>query len=272
MQDHEDSVLCVRIEGGRLVTCSKDRTIRTYAFPSFVPQFVFRGHRAAVNTVSVVGDIIVSGSGDRSVRVWDANKGTLVKTFGDHHARGIASIEFRPPFLLSGSSDSHLRMFDIATSKGWSTCPKFDDPAPSDPPEDEASQWPQILGGPSNAQNQHQPGQYSLTTPCEACGHVPSVSSAAPAPGNRNEPRGSHSNLVRSVALGDQFAVSGSYDSTVKVWDRKMGALVADLTGGHTGRIFSIGSDCTKIVSCGGDQRICIWDFSHGIDTSFIKL
>jgi F-box and WD-40 domain protein 1/11 len=49
---------------------------------------VFRAHRAAVNAVSVVGDVIVSGSGDRSVRVWNANTGALLSTFEEHHARG----------------------------------------------------------------------------------------------------------------------------------------------------------------------------------------
>ncbi|KAH7923535.1 WD40 repeat-like protein [Leucogyrophana mollusca] len=86
--DHEDSVLCVRADSGRLVTCSKDRTIRTYAFPSLERQFVFRAHRAAVNAVSIVGDVIVSASGDRSVRVWDARTGALMNTFEDHHERG----------------------------------------------------------------------------------------------------------------------------------------------------------------------------------------
>jgi len=35
----------------------------------------------------------------------------------------------------------------------------------------------------------------------------------------------------------------------LKVWDRKTGALVADLTGGHTGRIFCIGFDSKKVRS-----------------------
>ncbi|EEB97167.1 hypothetical protein MPER_03565, partial [Moniliophthora perniciosa FA553] len=38
-------------------------------------------------------------------------------------ALGIASIDFRPPFVLSGSSDKHLRLFDITTLQGWSTSP-----------------------------------------------------------------------------------------------------------------------------------------------------
>ncbi|KAJ7436220.1 WD40 repeat-like protein [Mycena latifolia] len=241
--DHEDSVLCVRLDGHRLVSCSKDRTVRTYSFPDLTPQFVLGAHRAAVNAVSLSDTLIVSGSGDRSVRLWDATTGKLLRTFENHHTRGIASIDFMAPYVVSGSSDKHLRLFDITTFQGWSTSPEYEVSPPAAP----------LPAG---------------AAVCTACG-----STGAPAqPPRRAAQRCVHADLVRSVALGEDFVLSGSYDLTIKVWDRKTGALVADLTGGHTGRIFCIGFDATKIVSCGEDQRICVWDFSHGIDTSFIQL
>ncbi|KAJ7792444.1 WD40 repeat-like protein [Mycena olivaceomarginata] len=227
--DHEDSVLCVRLDGRRLVSCSKDRT------------FVLGAHRAAVNAVSLSDTLIVSGSGDRSVRLWDATTGKLLRTFENHHTRGIASIDFMAPYVVSGSSDKHLRLFDITTFQGWSTSPEYD------------------VGSPPAAPLA--PG----SVVCSACGSTGWRRTTA-------RRCAVHSDLVRSVALGPDFVLSGSYDLTIKVWDRKTGALVADLTGGHSGRIFCIGFDCTKIVSCGEDQRICVWDFSHGIDTSFIQL
>ncbi|KAJ7193832.1 WD40 repeat-like protein [Mycena pura] len=242
--DHEDSVLCVRMDGTRLVSCSKDRTVRTYSFPDLTPQFVLGAHRAAVNAVSLSDTLIVSGSGDRSVRLWDATTGKLLRTFENHHTRGIASIDFMAPYVVSGSSDKHLRLFDITTFQGWSTSPEYEG-APA------AAPLPAGAGG----------------AVCTACGSV-----AGAMPPRAPAERCVHADLVRSVALGKDFVVSGSYDLTIKVWDRKTGALVADLTGGHSGRIFCIGFDCTKIVSCGEDQRICVWDFSHGIDTRFIQL
>ncbi|KAJ7766655.1 F-box/WD repeat-containing protein 11 [Mycena metata] len=124
--DHEDSVLCVRLDGRRLVSCSKDRTVRTYSFPDLTPQFVLGAHRAAVNAVSLSDTLIVSGSGDRSVRLWDATTGKLLRTFENHHTRGIASIDFMAPYVASGSSDKHLRLFDITTFQGWSTSPEYD--------------------------------------------------------------------------------------------------------------------------------------------------
>ncbi|KAG7092986.1 hypothetical protein E1B28_009285 [Marasmius oreades] len=123
IEDHEDSVLCVRFDCERLVSCSKDRTVRTYTFPSLKPQFVLRAHRAAVNAVAISSTLIVSGSGDRSIRLWNATTGALLRTFENHHSRGIASIDFKSPFVISGSSDKHLRLLDISTLQGWCTFP-----------------------------------------------------------------------------------------------------------------------------------------------------
>jgi WD40 repeat protein len=65
-----------------------DRTVRTYRFPDLTPQFVLGAHKAAVNAVSIYKNLIVSGSGDRSVRLWDAETGKLLRTFENHHGRG----------------------------------------------------------------------------------------------------------------------------------------------------------------------------------------
>ncbi|KAI0748645.1 WD40-repeat-containing domain protein [Daedaleopsis nitida] len=242
---HEDSVLCVRFDDKRLVSCSKDRTVRTYLFPDLTAQHVFQEHRAAVNAVSISSNYIISVSGDRSLRMWDADTGAQLRSIENHHRRGIASCDFTHPFVLSGSSDKHIRLVDIYTRQGWSTSPVTDIKPPA-------------ASGRGN------------TVVCDACGSNTSTGEKlqAPPPPRRR----AHEDLVRSVALGTDLVVSGSYDFTVKVWDRHTGALIADLAGGHTGRVFCVGFDCTKIVSCGEDQRICIWDFSNGMDTSFIKL
>ena len=68
-----------------------DRTVRTYAIPSLKPRLILAGHRAAVNAISLSSTQIVSASGDRSVRLWDANTGQLLHTFEGHHARGLVS-------------------------------------------------------------------------------------------------------------------------------------------------------------------------------------
>ncbi|KAJ3760820.1 F-box/WD repeat-containing protein 11, partial [Lentinula raphanica] len=249
ISDHEDSVLCVRFDQKRLVSCSKDKSVRTYLFPDLAPQFVLNAHRAAVNAVAISDTLIVSGSGDRSIRLWDANTGNPLRTFENHHSRGIASIDFKPPYVLSGSSDKHLRLFDITTLQGWSTSPDHDNLPGSTGATASSSQ-----SAPLPLPSTFLPSQTAVL--CQTCGNSGLVTlGSSGRPGNGNVHKDTlHRDLVRSVAFGDEFVLSGSYDLSIKVWDRRTGALVADLSGGHTGRIFCIGSDCTKVVSCGEDQ------------------
>lgn len=135
----------------------------------------------------------------------------------------IASIEFRPPYLLSGSSDMHLRMFDIASSQGWSTSSELSAissgaapnlPPPSSHPQDNIAMLPgqgtsALFLHPSLTRSvSDTPRADPNTIVCHACG---SHGLAA----RREQVR--HTHLVRSVALGEEFAVSGSYDFTIKV-------------------------------------------------------
>ena len=85
---HSDSVLCVRCTERIIVSCSKDRTIRTYNLSILEPIYILVSHRAAVNSVAISDKYIVSASGDRSLRLWNSETGELLHAFESHHARG----------------------------------------------------------------------------------------------------------------------------------------------------------------------------------------
>lgn len=161
--------------------------------------------------------------------------------------------------MLSGSSDKHLRLIDLNTGKGWSTSKDFDSPteAGADCVEDFASAV--------------------AASACGSCGTAVTIHGSSDRVGEtasrfRRVTRyaSAHGNLVRSVVMGQHWVASGSYDSTVKVrapppppppvprhlqwtdpspqiWNRGTGAFVTELTGGHTGRIFCVGFDGTKV-------------------------
>lgn len=217
--------------GTPLSHVSLDRTIRTYTFPGLVPQFVLGAHRAAVNTLSISQNLIVSGSGDRSIRLWDAGTGKLLRTFENHHSRGyvrgllistppfpyradysIASIDFRPPYILSGSSDKHVRLFDMTTLQGWSTSPdyKYEGTAPV---HDAPLPFPFVSSSfPPASSSAELPGTGGSHV-CHACGGNTDIS-VQPAGA---DVRCVHGDLVRSVAIGEDFVLSGSYDLSIKV-------------------------------------------------------
>ena len=124
----------------------------------------------------------------------------------------IASIDFSPPFVISGSSDKHLRLFDITTPQGWSTSPDFDNP----PPSFLDSMSITSVGGSSA-------GVVSSTMICHVCGSMTAGPGQSNAAGSGSGLVGTdrircvHADLVRSVALGEEFVLSGSYDLSIKV-------------------------------------------------------
>jgi F-box and WD-40 domain protein 1/11 len=72
------------------------------------------GHGAAVNAIQILGENIVSASGDRSVKVWNVRTGACIRTFSGH-SKGIACVQFDGRRIVSGSSDETVRIFDRKT-------------------------------------------------------------------------------------------------------------------------------------------------------------
>jgi hypothetical protein len=122
-------------------------------------------------------------------------------------------------------------MFDMRTKRGWSTCPEFDNPTAGQPlnplvmaqeglgGEIPASGSTFFLHSSLSQSIQQAPPQDSHTWEgeikiCSSCGTRVASTGAVRGPER-------HSHPVRSVAVGDEFAVSGSYDCTVKVRSRK---------------------------------------------------
>ena len=167
----------------------------------------------------------------------------------------IASIDFRPPYILTGSSDTHIRLIDINTGKGWSTSEELD--AISSPSEPSIHQADLELAICVDEEYMYP----STSGVCKACGHgiVLGANAQGIVPGQAGILRlkrysNAHTGLVRSVCMNEEWVVSGSYDSIVKIWNRKTGSFIGNLTGGHTARVFGIGFDHTKVVSVGEDQ------------------
>jgi WD40 repeat protein len=59
-----------------------------------------------------------TASGDRTIRLWDATTGKLVRTITGHQG-GVPVVVFSPDGkqLVSGSIDKTVRVWDVATGK-----------------------------------------------------------------------------------------------------------------------------------------------------------
>ena len=75
----------------------------------------FEGHNAAVNAIQILGDEIVSASGDRKIMLWNIKTGTLTRTYAGH-TKGIACVQYDGRRIVSGSSDNTVRIFDSSSA------------------------------------------------------------------------------------------------------------------------------------------------------------
>ena len=82
-----------------------------------------KGHTDWINDVSFSesGKELVSGSDDKTVKVWDVASGEL-KTTITGHSKKVSRVFFTVDarHVVSGSGDQHMRVWDVAT--GQTTC------------------------------------------------------------------------------------------------------------------------------------------------------
>ena len=87
---------------------------------------MFDGHQQEVDTLDFSPDIrlIVSGSGDNTVRIWDMVDGTSnVLTINDgdslNYDHGVTSVAISPngQFVAAGSLDSAVRIWDVDSAQ-----------------------------------------------------------------------------------------------------------------------------------------------------------
>ncbi|EJT82203.1 hypothetical protein GGTG_02177 [Gaeumannomyces tritici R3-111a-1] len=72
-----------------------------------------------------------------------------------------------------------------------------------------------------------------------------------------------HSAAVLDLCFDDRYIVTCSKDVSICVWDRETGALVRQLRG-HAGPVNAVQMRGDAIVSCSGDFKVKLWNISTG--------
>ena len=88
--------------------------------------FIQTGHPSGVNALAVSpdGNRILSGSGDKTLKLWDIATGREIRTFLGHKG-GVKATAFSPDGrqAVSGGWDHDIRIWDVATGKEIKTFP-----------------------------------------------------------------------------------------------------------------------------------------------------
>lgn len=97
------SVIC------RVVSGSRDATLRVWDIETGHCLHVLQGHVAAVRCVQYDGKRVVSGAYDYTVRVWDPETETCLHTLQGHTNR-VYSLQFDGVHVVSGSLDTSIKV------------------------------------------------------------------------------------------------------------------------------------------------------------------
>ena len=99
----------------------EDGTLRLWSLSERKILKSFRGHELGVSCVatSACGRRVVSGSEDKTVRVWDVETGTQVGGALTGHTEGVISVAISEGGrrAVSGSSDKSVRVWDVNAGK-----------------------------------------------------------------------------------------------------------------------------------------------------------
>jgi WD40 repeat protein len=187
------------------------------------------------------GSLLVSGSGDGTVRLWDAANRMVIRTFASGSNR-VNSVVFSPDdsLLVAGGNDGLVQRWDV--SSGQALDPLF-----------------------------------GSTSAVNAVAFAPAGMTLAAASDDGdvylwNAQTGeplfalkAHTAFVMSVAFspdGTQLASAGA-DHAVRLWDVQTGEILAELSG-HSAAVVSVAfsPDGTRLASADADHVIRLWDIT----------
>ncbi|KIM20971.1 hypothetical protein M408DRAFT_305789 [Serendipita vermifera MAFF 305830] len=255
-------------------------------------QNVLLGHTDWVTRVafSPDGRRIVSGSRDRTVRVWDAETGDVVSGPFEGFFGCVSSVAFSPDGrrIVSGSRDRTVRVWDAET--GDVVSGPFEGHTDYVRSVAFSPDGQRIVSGSGDMTVRVWDSETGAVVAIPFEGHTDHVLFVAFSPDGRRVVSGSRDKMVRvwDAEIGKAVAgpfkghtswvtfvtfsrdgkniISGSLDMTVRVWDSRTGEVVAGPFEGHTDEIHSmeISPDGRCVVSSSGDLTFWVWDLETG--------
>jgi len=118
LKGHSGSILDMHYtsNGDYLVTCSSDKTIALWDYETGAKVKKFKGHNSFVNSCCPARrgpELVVSGSDDCTVKLWDSRKKTAIQTFQNTYPVTAVCFNDNSSQIMSGGIDNIIKVWDL---------------------------------------------------------------------------------------------------------------------------------------------------------------
>ncbi|KAI1417677.1 WD40 repeat-like protein [Hypoxylon sp. FL1857] len=198
LNGHMDSVYCQQFDENKIITGSRDKTIRIWDMHTLQCRLII-GPPDVVNDTSVLFD--PTGHPTHYALFPDDRRVNpsvpVTVSFPTHHSASILCLQYDDEILVTGSSDSTCIVYSVRSGYRPVRRLRF------------------------------------------------------------------HTAAVLDLAFDDKHIVTCSKDCSICVWDRATGALIKQLNG-HTGPVNAVQLRGNTLVSCSGDFTVKLWNIDSG--------
>ncbi|KAJ2804013.1 hypothetical protein H4R20_002666 [Coemansia guatemalensis] len=262
VQAHADGILCVQFNDEYMITGSYDSKVHVWDAETLELVSELTGHTMPVRALEFDECKLFSGSLDGTVKIWDYRTGTCIRTLRVFDNGGVISLHHQMGTLVVGGESGTIRVYNIAKMTSFALTGHTD--------------WVNSvrLYGANTlfscsddmlVKRWDLEQRQCVRTFTGHSHHVQSLqlSSDGPlAPASANKKSGQQQLPRRNAEDNTRpFMITGSLDSTMRVWDIDTGDCL-DTIFGHIEGIWSLAFDSLRIVSGSNDGTVKVWDTS----------
>ena len=110
------SILSDGINPDKIITGSKDGTIKIWNKTTGECETTFAGNTSGITCVIVLSGRIICGTNNGKIRVWNLKSGICENIFTGHLMKITCLTKFYDNKFISGSEDTHIRIWDLDTN------------------------------------------------------------------------------------------------------------------------------------------------------------
>ncbi|CDH55965.1 wd40 repeat-like protein [Lichtheimia corymbifera JMRC:FSU:9682] len=250
---HTGSILSIATSRQLAVTGSSDTTCTVWRLPEWQVICRFADHEDSVLSAVILDDTkVATGSRDCTLRIWNAETGHVLHILRGHREPINAIKRVDAQRLASASGDGTIRIWCTQTGEclhhlqgdiGGLSCLEV-------VPKGSRKWCIWACGLQKNIQIwtiDDEEDQQVITNKIINSGHT---------------------DVLRSIHYHGGRVVTAGYDKVIKVWDAQTSKCTLSFQSGHEGKIFSVLTNHTSIISAGHDRRIMVLDFAKGLSSS----